>query len=134
MSIVRVARTRPRIAALAAAALGAAAFPALTARHEAQAALLSPAMTYTGSTGCPADTTAQVTILADTGETHTWGTSTAAPLTPGAPGDYQMTFGYIPLGGVSGTAWVRCFSTGAFTQRVFLPRPLFEDSARVDLG
>jgi hypothetical protein len=108
--------------------------PALAPSHPARAALLSPAMTYTGSTGCPGSQAAQVTILADTGESHTWGTVTAAPLAPGAPGDYEMTFGYIPLSGIGATAWVRCASAGGFTQRVFLPRPLFEDSARVDLG
>jgi hypothetical protein len=107
---------------------------ALAAPHAARAALVSSAMTYTGSTGCPASEAAQVTILADTGESHTWGTpTTVAPFSPGSPGDYKMTFSYIPLGGVGGTAWVRC-ATGGFTQRVFLPRPLFDDSARVDLG
>jgi len=123
-------RLRPSIAVvlpLAAAAC------AVGTPHPARAALLSSAMTYTGSTGCPASGPAQVTILADTGEAHMWGTTTAAPLSPGSPGDYQMTFAYIPLGGVGGTAWVRC-AQGAFSQRVFLPRPLFEDSARVDLG
>ena len=115
-------------------AIAAACAATVAAPRPAPAALLSPAMTYTGSTGCPGDQAAQVTILADTGESHTWGTTTAAPLRPGTPGEYQMTFGYIPLGGVGGTAWVRCASAGGFTQRVFLPRPLFEDSARVDLG
>lgn len=113
---------------LAAAACG------LAAPVSASASLLSPSMTYTGSTGCPASEAAQVTILADTGESHTWGTLTAAPFSPGSPGDYQMTFGYIPMGGVGATAWVRCSAGGGFTERVFLPRPLFEDSARVDLG